>query len=280
MKQCSYCGKEYSDDTAFCSIDQQPLDQPAAETAAQSESSPKKDDSYLRYPEYQWSARDAWKFFGMVVVFNALWTVIDHVLRGRFHHFYWWTWSGPGFFLRALTWNAMHLLIAAYFARTESIAAFWKAMGLDRKPTNHVWLGLAAVLGNRLGGHVIYVLKWAKGYGTYDIDAFQQTHGFERYFFLLPLLLAAFLEEPVYRGFLYKAFRGSFSMGASTTLVVAFTAYTHWNQYSHFGLAAIILSAWTVVQCYIREKSDSLWDCIICHLVFNASSLFVSHLLH
>jgi hypothetical protein len=35
------------------------------------------------------------------------------------------------------------------------------------------------------------------------------------------------------------------------------------------------LSLLTLVQCYLREKSQSIWDCILCHFAFNASSLFI-----
>jgi len=75
--------------------------------------------------------------------------------------------------------------------------------------------------------------------------------------------------------FLYKAFRGSYSMSISTALIVIWTAYTHWLNYSHSLMAAVVLSLFTIVQCHLREKSASLWDCILCHFAFNFSSLFI-----
>ena len=122
---------------------------------------------------------------------------------------------------------------------------------------------------------------WGKGVSDYDITAFKRTLGPERYFFLAPLvLLAPLFEESIYRGFLYKAFRGSYSMKVSMALIVAWTVNTHWSQYSHSWIAALGLSILTIVQCYLREKSNSLWDCIICHFTYNASLLFVGGTLH
>jgi membrane protease YdiL (CAAX protease family) len=120
---------------------------------------------------------------------------------------------------------------------------------------------------------------WGKGVTNHDIIAFKNTLGLERYFFLAPGLLAAFFEEPVYRGFLYKAFRGSYSMGISMVLIMGITAWDHWSYYSHW-VAAFDLSIFTIVQCYLREKSNSLWDCILCHFAFNASLLSVGGTLH
>ena len=95
----------------------------------------------------------------------------------------------------------------------------------------------------------------------------------------MPLvLLAPLFEESIYRGFLYKAFRGSYSIPVSSVLIIAWTCYTHWNQYSHSLAAAFDLSLLTLVQCYLREKSGSLWDCILCHMAFNGSLLLVGHI--
>jgi membrane protease YdiL (CAAX protease family) len=117
---------------------------------------------------------------------------------------------------------------------------------------------------------------WGKGVHNYDIDAFRHALGPERYFFLAPLiLLAPLFEESINRGFLYKAFRSSFGMGISMVLIMTWTAYTHWSQYHQSLLAAFDLSILTIVQCYLREKSDSLWDCILCHLAYNGSGLFI-----
>jgi membrane protease YdiL (CAAX protease family) len=296
MKRCSYCGKEYPDDATLCFIDEQPLVQPSAIPSSVQEdmsdvvpgavctiggvaparSTAEKDRSDLVFPDYQSSARDAWKCVGMILVFEVVLSLVVSGLDSRFHGLHKLHRSGFGFFFMHTLYSAIFILTAAYFARTESFASFVKAIGLDRKPSDYVWFGVVCALGLRFIAHFIVTNGWMKGYANYDITEFRHTAGPDRYFYLLPLLLAAFFEEPVFRGFLYKAFRRSYSTPASTILIVAFTAGTHWTQYYHSMVAVIDLSTLAIVQCYLREKSDSLWDCIFCHLAYNASIFIVA----
>jgi membrane protease YdiL (CAAX protease family) len=232
---------------------------------------------YPVFPDYKWSARDAWKCLGMILVFIFVLGFI--IAISQFFGPHKWFETGFGYFIASILFFVTALLTAAYFARTKSLASFLAAFGLDRKPSNYVWFGIVAALALRFITNFILTKHWMKGYATGDIIAFRHTIGNERYLYLVPLLLAAFFEEPVMRGFLYKAFRGSYSMATSIVLIVGITACTHWPQYYHSWPAVVCLSSLTVVQCYLREKSDSLWDCIFCHLVANASGLFVSGLL-
>jgi membrane protease YdiL (CAAX protease family) len=270
-----------------CAIDQQTLNPPTTDFAqitvgrAAGADAPttSRDNSDLVFPEYRWSQRDAWKFLGMTMVFGSLWYVVTGALYSRFPNFYQWRRGPLGFLMMDLIYAGIHITLAAYFGRTESFSSFCKAVGLDRKPSNYVWFGLVAAFGIRLFGHILLASGLLKGYTAYDLRAFRHTQGSERYLFLLPLLLAPFWEEAVNRGFLYKAFRGSYSVRISMALIVGYTCYTHRDQYFHSVPAVIDLSALTVVQCWLREKSDCLWDCISCHLAFNGSLLFMGGLL-
>ncbi|HUE37486.1 MAG TPA: CPBP family intramembrane glutamic endopeptidase, partial [Candidatus Acidoferrum sp.] len=105
---------------------------------------------------------------------------------------------------------------------------------------------------------------------------FEKSSGINGILFIAPLLIfAPFFEECLYRGFLYKAFRGSYSMGTSVTLIIAWTCSTHWGYYYHSLPNALALSVFAVFLCYLREKSRSLWDCIIFHFIFNASIFLI-----
>ena len=44
--------------------------------------------------------------------------------------------------------------------------------------------------------------------------------------------------------------------------------------------AIMSISALTVLQCFLRERTGNLWECIICHLVSNATAIFASSLRH
>ncbi|HVU28532.1 MAG TPA: type II CAAX endopeptidase family protein [Verrucomicrobiae bacterium] len=281
MKKCPYCGKEYSDDATNCAIDGELLSggSPQLATAEKQgiKAAPKNDEPYLLFPDYKWSARDAWKCVGTLFLFGFILFAVSSLLYYFFSSF---SKSGFGYFSRSILDYAAELLVVAYFARTETLATFWKGFSLDVKPSEYVSYGLAAALIIRFFDHFAITHGWGHGAHNYDLSSFRNTIGFERYFFLLPLLtLAPVCEEIVYRGFLYKAFRGSYPIIVSMALIVVWTVFTHWPQYSHSWTAALDLSAITIVQCYLREKSASLWDCILCHFTFNASSLFVSGVL-
>lgn len=278
MKKCPYCGVEYPDDATVCATDGEQLlgNAPEPEVTEDQVADAKavEDTANLAYPDYQWTAKDAWKCIGIMVVVGFILLSLDLALYSYFPRF---GRGGFGFFCRSLLHNSTYLLIAAYFARTETLRSFWQAFGLNRRPSDYVWFGLVCILTLRLFSHLMLTSGTGKGVWLHDVYWFTATTGAERYFYLVPLaLLAPLFEEPIYRGFLYKAFRGSFGIGVSTALIVAWTAFTHWQYYSHSFLAAVVLSIWAVIQCHLREKSDSLWDCIICHMVFNAWVLIVA----
>ncbi len=295
MKRCPYCGKEYPDEVVKCFIDGHSLPEivcrpPSSKkqpnvpcqaldsAGAVPDSKPeRKHEPVLTYPDYQWSARDAWKCLGMCLVIWFVWyTSISGM--GRVRAFHAWHRSGIGFLSMTSVRYTLFLLTAAYFARTEKLASFLRGFGLDRKPSPRAWFGIAMALIIRGFGHLIIISGLSKGVSNYDLNAFRNTIGNERYLFLVPLvLLAPVFEETIYRGFIYIAFRNSYPLWASMALVVAWTANTHWQQYSASWVAAFDLSVITIVQCYLREKSDSIWDCISCHFAFNASLLFVGH---
>jgi hypothetical protein len=76
MKKCPYCGKEYADDATNCIIDNELLldNSPQSATAEKQEVkiAPKKDEPYLTFPDYKWSARDAWKCIGIIICFSII----------------------------------------------------------------------------------------------------------------------------------------------------------------------------------------------------------------
>jgi membrane protease YdiL (CAAX protease family) len=285
MKKCPYCGKEYPDEATICNIDAHPLfdpSKPPVEEPPQikKEKPPKpepaKDETGLVWPEYQWRARDAWKCIGIIFCLGFILMAVNHLIYLFLPSFYR---SGYGFVTRDLLHYGAELLAVIYFARTETFKTFFHAFSLDQKPTNLAWFGMSIVLIIRLTSHYMYMHHWGNGVHNDDLSAFRHTIGYERFFFLIPLaFFAPIFEEPIYRGFLYKAFRGSLGVGVSMTLIIVWTCYTHWRYYSESWIAAVDLSVWTVIQCYLREKSRSLWDCVLCHFFFNVSGLFISHL--
>lgn len=281
MKSCPYCGKEYSDDATICVLDHEtlrnnPSQLPDSRVKSGDALSVKK-TLCLTYPDYKWSSADAWKYLGLIVVFEFVIGTIISALKINFPDFRRWCFGGFSYFFIDVSYFAIYVFTAAYFARTVTLASFSMGMGLNRKISKYALLGLAAAIALNFFGALMITHKWGTGVHNHDVMAFKHTSGVEKYFFLIPtLLLAPIFEELTNRGFLYKAFRGSYPLGFSMTLIMMWTAATHWSQYSHSLLAAFILSLLTLVQCYIREKSGSLWDCIVCHFAFNASPWLVA----
>ena len=227
----------------------------------------------------RWSARDAWKCLGMLMVFGIVEDLVFHALNRAMPGFYWWRRSGSGYFFMAILQGVIGLLTTAYFTREKTLKTLWKELGLDCKPSDYVWMGIVCALALQFADYVVVTSGLAPGSGLHSLIAASHAFGFEKALYLLPLLLAPLFEEPVFRGFLYKAFRGSYGIPASTTFIVAWTAWTHWPQYSHSWAAAVFLSLFAILLCYLREKSGSLWDCILCHLAFNGSIFLLSGIL-
>ena len=286
MKKCPYCGEEYPDSTVYCQTDHFALSPSSPEPGKALEvmaplpsqqgdpTSITQQDPYLLYPDYRWRARDGWKCLGFLVVIEIVLGFMFYALRLQPTLRAWYD-SGYGYVLRSAIFYAASLLTAAYFARTETFSCFWVGFGFHRKPSDYVWFGISMALIIRGIGHFLLAHHWGRGRTAYDIDAFRHTVGGTRYLYLVPLLMfAPCLEEAVNRGFLYKAFRGSYPIWFSMLLIVGWTAMTHASQYVHW-IAAMDLSLLTLVQCYLREKSESLWDCVLCHLVYNGSLIFV-----
>lgn len=283
MKTCPYCGKEYPDDATICLTDRELLTDNISKSQVSKDetvdASLGKNTPHLTCPNYQWTERDAWKFIGMIVVFEFLMGTVIFALQQSFPSFHRLRSTGFGYFFMEALYFAIYVLTAVYFARTETLATFLEGFGFVRKPSRYVWFGVIMALSLQFFSHFVLIHGWGNGVSHYDVLAFKRTVGFERYFFLLPpLLLAPIFEEVTNRGFLYKAFRGSYSFGSSIALIMAWTAITHWSQYSHSLLAVFELTLLTLIQCYMREKSCSLWDCIICHFAFNAAPWFVTTL--
>jgi membrane protease YdiL (CAAX protease family) len=226
------------------------------------------------WPDYQWRAKDAWKCIGIVVLLIEIVLPAGYyALASNFPDFYHTEFRRV---CSGLLFYTIWTVTACYFARTETLDAVKWGFGLDLKPTKLVWFGLTMTLAIRFATHFMYVFHWGNGSHNYEIEDFRNTLGFQRIFYQLsPLVLAPIFEEIFDRGFLYKAFRGSFSVAVSVLIMIAWSLWTHYSYWHESWIAALNYSAFTILQCYLREKSPSLWDCIICHFVSNAVLLLL-----
>ena len=78
------------------------------------------------------------------------------------------------------------------------------------------------------------------------------------------VLLAPFAEELLFRGFLFNAVRQMFGFWVSAGVVSLLFAVAH--QQLNVGIDVFVLS---MVLCYLREKTHSLWPSIGLHVLKN-----------
>ncbi len=82
--------------------------------------------------------------------------------------------------------------------------------------------------------------------------------------FIALVLLAPFVEETLFRGFLFKAFRRTFGFWVGAIAVSLLFAVAHGQ--ANVGIDVFVLSMFL---CYLREKTDSLWPSIALHAMKN-----------
>ncbi len=93
--------------------------------------------------------------------------------------------------------------------------------------------------------------------------------------FVALVCLAPFVEEVLFRGFLFNAFRRTFGFWVGALCVSALFAIAH--RQLNVGLDVFVLS---MVLCYVREKTHSLWPAIGLHALKNLVAftyLFIIH---
>jgi membrane protease YdiL (CAAX protease family) len=273
--ECSYCGIENAAQSEYCSGCGSRLN-PTSVATVQESFARLLPSSKATDPANPWSARDAWKCLGMFVVFElvigAAWRAIETALPG----FRFFSGTGAGHLTYSLVHYAAQILNVLYFARTETFQSFLKTVGLTTGPSRYAWFAVAMTLIIRSAGHLIVTTHLSRGVTSPSLWGFAHSMGFERVLYLAPALIAPFAEELYMRGFFYRAFRGNYSVIVSTLLILGIMALTHWYLVSRSWAAALDIGAITILQCYLRERTGNLWDCIISHFVFNATGAFLS----
>lgn len=82
--------------------------------------------------------------------------------------------------------------------------------------------------------------------------------------FLLLVIITPFAEELLFRGLIFTGFRNKLPFWAAAVTVSALFAVAHWQ--ANVALDVFVMS---LISCYIREKSGSLWPSIFLHVFKN-----------
>ena len=214
-----------------------------------------------------WKSRDAWLCVLALIVF---WSII--VLSLRFA-----TPIGKG--VLDIIGNALWVFVPLWFSRVEAVRDFLEPAGLRRAVSIFgwcaAWLAIAIAFIGAYGGSRGLTASSRLHHGI-GFDASGGGWSFFMawpYFTLSRVVIGPFCEEVTTRGFLYPAFRGSYSFLASTVIIICFSTYYHfgsvWHSLFIFGCLA---SLWALL-CIVRERTGSLWDCLLCHAVYNLAVL-------
>lgn len=166
---------------------------------------------------------------------------------------------------------ALTIILGTFTAIRNSTKGLPKILAIDKRPTL---------------SFIYYVLV---GYGLYFLFSFllialaqfipgfdteqEQSIGFEQlgsqleYFmaFTALVILAPIIEEAIFRGFLFSQLRKNLNFWWTTLVVSLVFGLVHlqWN----VGVDVFALS---VILCFIREKTGSIWAGVVIHMLKNA----------
>jgi len=91
------------------------------------------------------------------------------------------------------------------------------------------------------------------------------------------VLLTPFPEELIIRGYFYRAIRYGYSVFISISYVLGTLLFSHASlMFSSSTAAAALISA-NIVACLLREKTNSIWNCIMFHFVYNLTCILVAY---
>jgi uncharacterized protein len=85
------------------------------------------------------------------------------------------------------------------------------------------------------------------------------------------VLVAPFVEETFFRGFLYPALARRIGVGSSVVLTAAFFAAVHQGQLAHAWVPLAWLFIVGLVLTVVRVRTKSVATCVLIHMAYNAT---------
>jgi membrane protease YdiL (CAAX protease family) len=268
MKKCSYCGRENTDDANFCRecgnsefVTPHPAPAQAIFEAGTPEiaatTTPDEPLAEETRPLCErWRPRTAWicLLTTVLVLIFAAFLLLATTDQAKWRGFRSPEDMGVGIILSCI----IPFAVTLYFSGVRTMRAFKESFAFI--PISREQVATAAATGFLIQAVTIYLFDG----GLAHLNLRGSLNAY-----VVALLLAPFLEEPAWRGFLYKAFRNRYPVWTSTILVVAIVLLFHGRPAFHLrGATAIGLL--NVAACILRERTGSLWPPIVCHLAFNA----------
>lgn len=166
------------------------------------------------------------------------------------------------------------LSVPAIFSRASTISSI---VGIFELRALRQGVNVSApVVGVLLGGIGILVVRCHLGGDVGNASMaryFVPEVGVTKYLFATLLLIGPIVEEIVIRGFLYRAFRRSYHVIFSISAIVVVAMVIHWNVIASSIWVLFLLAGLQVILCVLLERTHNLWNCIVCHVAYNATLL-------
>lgn len=146
-------------------------------------------------------------------------------------------------------------------------------LGLRDRPSVFGWLTAWATIALACVGFYLVKQGWSVP-NRRVYEAYASTRGVWLFYVTYVVLVTPFYEEMVLRGFVYRALRANIGILFSTAIVLCATTFFHWGLISQprgsLG-TFLVLCLGSTILCLTREKTDSLWNCVLIHAVYNST---------
>ncbi len=185
-----------------------------------------------------------------------------------------WVDTPPGTFSVTVLGGLAAFLVVILLSRVRSLVGLLSLFEFQslRRRLNYFVLVAGFVLG--ITGIFLTRVKMPHFAETYPLTKpFIHQLGPEKYLLTIILLVGPIFEEIIMRGFLYRAFRKSYGISASVFAMVLVATLTHFGIMTASPWTFLLLATLQVVLCIILESTNNLWNCIACHIVYNATLL-------
>lgn len=160
------------------------------------------------------------------------------------------------------------LTLAVLFLVIRRYGLAWPSIGLERFKLPYAWLAIVAFPIYLLAAVIIAnVVAYVYPVNLQQIQdiGFHAIRGPEiALVFIALVIITPLTEEIIFRGFLFRAYRQDFGFWIGTLLVSLIFAVAHGQL--NVGLDVFALS---ILLCYVREKTGSLWPAIMLHALKN-----------
>lgn len=212
-------------------------------------------------------------FYVAALVGSQLFILVPAVFLSRyFPDFIYWTASPFGTFSITVAGGGAAFLVVLLATCPQSTADFLRIFELNSIAKNISYSGIIAGFILGVTG-VLIVQRGLVGFAEESplTRPFIHQPGLKKHFFTILLIIGPLFEEIIMRGFLYRAFRKNYGISVSILIIIAVATLTHCNVMMTSIVIFLVLVILQIILCLLLEKTQNLWNPIICHVAYNSA---------